>query len=442
MTTSANAPGTPGYNPAWYSLVQIFIDPQNVSGTASNSNNGTTSATAISTWAEAVRRWGSVAPQIAVSLAITFLSSHVDDTDPVVWNPIINASAQLSIWGTVPASVAAVFTLNTAKNHAVGTNAVLTGSFSAGAPTAGKLIQNTTATKSSRAWICATDGGANWIISQPLALGAVGTGVPQAEVNSWTSADTVNVLTPVAVNVVQVAPVSDTGNKTLTLYQLTIFDPGGAGTNPCVLSGNVETIECSSQRNIIWSDAPTAELQYASNHLYLGNLFSYTGSPTMLAGATMGTGTTYLVSSGGAFFDGDHIIGANTTLAGTQMIFGLVALLNGISVAAGTLTQEPFFYGSSVIYGTGGNNINLQSYTRLTQGTGGTFVAAFTAPALVTGILLNGAATGQSHTGATPDVIASAITTTPAHLDATAGPAGFGGTAFNMGGASVSKVLD
>jgi len=437
--TSEQAPGTNGYNPSWYAAGAIFIDPQNVSGTASDGNNGTSAATALRTYREAVRRWGSTKMTLVVATAISFLSSHTDDSDPVIFEPVVSGNVQVSIQGAAPASVAAVFTLNSAKNRAVGTNSLLSGSFSAGAPAVGKLVANTTAGKSSRAWIYNSAGGANWTMTQPLAPGAVGGSVSPAEVDSWASTDTVNVLTPVAVNIVKIAPVSDTGNKPVTLYQLTIFDPGGANTNPCVLSGNVQTLECSSQRKVIWADTPTGELQYITNHIALGAVQSYSGAPCFFAGATTAA-ISYIPSSGGAYFDADHIIGAVLVFAGTQGAFGLVALDALVIIAAGTLTQERFFYGSSVVYGTGANTIRSQSYTRYSNGTGGTFVAAFTAPGLVTGFLLNGTGTGQSHTRATPDVIASAIATTPANLDAAAGPAGFGGTAFNLGGAQLSNT--
>ena len=36
------APGTPSYNPAWYAQTAVYIDPQNVSGVASDANAGTT----------------------------------------------------------------------------------------------------------------------------------------------------------------------------------------------------------------------------------------------------------------------------------------------------------------------------------------------------------------------------------------------------------------
>ena len=42
MPSPVNAPGTPGYNPAWYSLANtgVYWDPANLSGTASDSNSG------------------------------------------------------------------------------------------------------------------------------------------------------------------------------------------------------------------------------------------------------------------------------------------------------------------------------------------------------------------------------------------------------------------
>ena len=64
MPSSVNAPGTPGYNPAWYSLANtgVYWDPANLSGTASDSNSGAASVSAVRSWNEIIRRFGSDSP--------------------------------------------------------------------------------------------------------------------------------------------------------------------------------------------------------------------------------------------------------------------------------------------------------------------------------------------------------------------------------------------
>jgi hypothetical protein len=87
-------------------------------------------------------------------------------------------------------------------------------------------------------------------------------------------------------------------------------------------------------------------------------------------------------------------------------------------------------------------SVQMLSQSHLVIRPGNSFTSLFTASGLVTGIQLNGAFnTACSHTNAAPDVINCGITTTPAHLDAAAGAAGFGQNAFNLGGASVSAFF-
>ena len=434
----SGAPGTSAYNPAWYAAATIFVDP----AAGSDANAGTTIGAPIKTWAEAVRRWGTTAPMLSVALAITFLSSHTDDTDPVVFNPTCEGNGQYSFQGGAPASVAAVFTRSSAKNRAAGANAYLAGSFSAGVPAVGKLVANTTAGKSSRAWIYKSAGGANWTMTQPLAPAAVGTSPPQAEVDTWASTDTVTVLTPVAINLVQCVPIV-TQATSFVFYQFTIFDPAGPDTSTCEVGGNIQILECSSQRKIVYSKmAPSVPFQYVSNVLTLGAQLNISGGPLRLGGASNNvSGDTMSGPTQG--FDGDYLCGAQTFLGGgTTTLVGLMALdatSPAITAETGSVIQETAFYGSSALYGTAAINVELQGTSRYSQSTGGTFVAAWTAPALIaTGMLLNESATANSLAAA---VIHSGISTTPAHFDAAAGAAGFGGNGWNFGGASVGNTL-
>ena len=434
----SGAPGTAAYNPGWYAAGTINIDPQNVEGTSSDANAGTSTGTALRTWAEAVRRWGSTAPALSVATAITFLSSHTNGTDPVVFIPTVSGNVQVSIQGAAPASVAAVFTRNTAKSRAAGTNALLTGSFSAGAPAQGKLVQNTTAGKSSRAWIAATDGGANWKISQPLTPGAIG-GAVGTEVDTWTSTDTVDILTPVAVNIVLVGMSEDLAQQGV-IYQLTIFDPAGAGNSTVEISGNWGTLEVSSQRNVLYSDAPIDVTQNITNSLTLGAQVAFTGGPARLAGAAYADASSTFACAY-AYWDLDTIIGDGfTSLAVPQAYLGLVALDGATGVSTGVTILTPFYGATNVLYGTAGSALQWYNRSRCYLGAG-TWTQGITAPAMTGGIGLNASLTANSQTVAGGVVtIHAGITTSVANLDAAAGVAGFGGTAFNLAGASLSNV--
>ena len=90
---------------------------------------------------------------------------------------------------------------------------------------------------------------------------------------------------------------------------------------------------------------------------------------------------------------------------------------------------------AGVLYGTGANTINMQGSSHFGNTTAN-FTGSFTAPGLVTGIQLNGSATGMSNCSGTINV---GISTTPAHLDAACGAAGFNKAAYNWAGASVAN---
>lgn len=70
-----------------------FVDPQNVSGHASDANDGLTALTPLKTYAEIVTRWGTFSPILVQTTTITFLSSHTDDSDPVIASPILSGTA-------------------------------------------------------------------------------------------------------------------------------------------------------------------------------------------------------------------------------------------------------------------------------------------------------------------------------------------------------------
>jgi hypothetical protein len=166
--TFAAAGATPILPAAW-SVASWFVDPQNVSGTASDANACTSSGAPCLTWQEInVHRWGCLGspgacPRIRQTTTITFLSSHTDNSDPVVLVPQIENASVFSLQGTTPTvATSTTFTLNAAKNRTAGANAMLSGSFAAGSPAACVLVQNTTAAKSSRAWVYTTAGGSNW----------------------------------------------------------------------------------------------------------------------------------------------------------------------------------------------------------------------------------------------------------------------------------------
>jgi len=84
--------------PAW------FIDPSGANG-GSDANAGTSLGAPLKTWARLVALWGTNSPTLAQSTTITFMSSHVDNTDPVTFRPYVAKGAAVAIAGAAPTVV-------------------------------------------------------------------------------------------------------------------------------------------------------------------------------------------------------------------------------------------------------------------------------------------------------------------------------------------------
>jgi len=431
----------------------LLLDPQNfVGGSGGVPANDASPPTAtvqgftgplFKSYAGIAAAWGTLAPRLSQDTTIVGLSSHTDFSDPIVWLPICPGGVTPAIQGAAPALVGNVVLGGTvAKSRAAGANSLLQTNVG-GAGALGLLLENTTAGKSSRAWLYKALGAGAFSLTQPMVKSGIkGTTVP-AEVDTWANGDTVNLLKPIALNVVQFQNLNYDANATFNnfghLYQLAVLDPGAAGPgntgNQAFLSG-VRCIECDVQRSIVNQIATQQELTVVATNCAVRSAVDC-NALAMFGGAAFPSGQTFFVGSPVlSAFDGDVILG-NT---GGQVLtegatFGLVFLDSGVSVLDGILLVKTFAYGSHVIYGSGANTINMQGCSHLGM-IGGTFAAAFTAPGLVTGVQLNGTATASSYAAGTWN---AGITTTPAHLDAAAGAAGFGGNAISPGGASCSN---
>ncbi len=134
--------------------------------------------------------------------------------------------------------------------------------------------------------------------------------------------------------------------------------------------------------------------------------------------------------------DGDFILGGAAFWSNVQLGF---VYLDGNLTLSGRALFDTGAAGGHVIYGTAGKVMALRDagHGLLT----GTFTNGWTAPTLVTGVTIDGATTASSIAyAANVGTIHNGITTSVANLDAAAGAAGFGGSAFNLGGSSVSSL--
>jgi hypothetical protein len=428
----------------------IFIDPANSTGNASDANPGTATAPFL-TYAGVVKVWGSTRPLISVNTALVFLSdSPALGADPIIWEPWVTGGALVQIKGQRVPSHAIALAGVTAKNRTLGSNAALSATYD-GTVQAAQLIVN--GTHPSRAW---AQGGTGFVppafqTTQPLVATTPGGTSTPAEVNTWANLDAVTTGALTNVNLARFAPVNLDGESAggAFLYNLNLA-PVNSSFH-CVLDGTngvIRLVECSATAEVTWIGL--RGFHTATNCFFEGGI------------ETLGTATFSFVGGaifGGTFAASNHRFDADIILAlqcvfpaASNVALGLVYNDNaGAEVFPGAYLQAgaqatiaPISYGSATLYGNpaGPGEWHVQGNARLVK-SGSTWVAQVTNPTMVTGIELNGARTGLSHTNAAPAVWNGGIATTPANLDAAAGVAGFGGNALSAqaGGASTSNSV-
>ena len=186
MTSPNSAPGTPGYNPAWYALTDIYWDP--VAG--SDANAGTVGLP-VQTWAEIIRRYGSLGPIMndGQNTTVHMLSAQPAGQDPVWFMPRFSGQGAFSLIAT-PAVVAGNFVSGAYTPLVQGAPGTLTqvAGMPAGAA-AGLLLVNVTRGGSFAVIISVTGGVAT--------TGApTGPGTPAA----WLTGDTYQIQAPLNLN--------------------------------------------------------------------------------------------------------------------------------------------------------------------------------------------------------------------------------------------------
>ena len=415
------------------------VDPQGTSG-GLDTNSGAPGSP-LRTYREWMRRqagrlgsslaFGSVAP------VIKFLSSHTDNSDPVTLDIFTPAAITPQITAADGPVVAAVLAGVTAKNRTAGANSPLIATLPAGT-LVGDLVVNTTAGKSSRAYVLVDRGGGSFELGQPCAPQAVPS-VSPVEVNSWANLDTVNVIRQLQVNIVQCSSIigEPNGGFTNQLYlsNLQVFDPLGPGNSNFCLGTGVVLLECVVQR--FGSTDGTGGLGGGNQVVTFNNCCHRGGINVVgveyafLAGG-MVAGTSFTFSS--LFVDADFVIVSPWNVTECVLSTGFVFMGGNINFSGGQLFCSTGAYGGHVIYGAAAPELRLAGRARAVM-VSGTYAAGWTAPTLVTGVRINGATTAQTHTNASPDVVTSNVATSVANADAANG-----GNMESWGGASISKA--
>jgi len=375
-------------------------------------------------------------PRTRQNTNYVFLSSQSGNGDPVYIHDAIENGALRNLQGGSPTVVATGVVLSgvSAKSRAVGSNAILIANLGASAAV-GQLVENTT--HPSRAWVYRALGGNSFELSQPMAKNfAASALLAPAEVDTWANGDSVNLLTPVAVNLVDTQPViTDLGGSftgQAWIWQLSVLNPGIAEQ---INVGRTRFAEVSLNRTAV-GNYPVGP-NFLNCWVRGANLVGNVSSGGFVAYGGVITGFPSLA---GAALDGDVIIGSSWTLYPGLTQMGLVFLDGTVKTQNTFLQFQSTAYSLITIYGrTGSSQINLMGTTHATV-VSGTFAAALTAPDRVSpGIQINGASTGCSHSGGSPDVVSCGIATTPNNLDMSQSSSAFGGNAFVPGGAGISN---
>jgi hypothetical protein len=419
-TTSALASWT---TPAW------FIDPSNRTGAASDGNTCTTADAPCLSYAEIASRWDTFSPMLAQDTSVTFLSSHTDNRDPVYLAPYLLNGASLVVQGALgPDQQVAAGVLGSVapKNRAA--SQLLRATLPPGAA-AGQLVVN--ATHASRAWVYANAGESAWLISQPLAPASPGTptNAGPAEVDTWAEGD--------AIEFGQ--------GGALELYQLTVYDPAGVDRyDPFTFTSGVRVVESSIQR-VTQAGVPGAGAAPAFVNVNLeadvtadlGS--SATGPLSILGGQLENAQYGIYASLRGVTLDADFVLGQGSRADLIDSTYGdFFVDSSAIAYALdGTLSCTPDSgpYGPPTLWGTGTVDVMGVAHMEYPDGANR---AQSTFPGV--NLQLDTSTTACAGTPVTSQTWQCGITLTAPHLDLATAEGGFGGTAVEPGGATISNL--
>jgi hypothetical protein len=372
---------TPILPPSW-TVPAWFIDPANSTTCAADTNNCTTGTCGAAgsgvgpcvTWNEInVHRWGCFGsprgcPRLRQATTVTLQSAQSTTADSIYAFPAIETGAgmlnlQCSL-GATQQIASGVLGAVTAKNR--NTNQLLQAVLPAptGAYAGGELIVNSTHT--ARAWLNTLVSGTTWTISQPLVPEAPPFQTPlvsaPAEVDTWTSGDTVTVYQPSTESIVDVSPIVGEYGAALNAHafvsQCSVAYPGAASVGlGLILGTSTMLVESSSSRQVVFGsfapDAATAMMNaYAVANGVAGGPPAGNTAFFIIGGVVGGT----LNNGGNMGLDGDVILqgSAQYTIfgfGGAKAVLGDVYVAGGITAGGATLLSTR--YTGPIVWGPG-----------------------------------------------------------------------------------------
>lgn len=413
---------TPPANGSW-SVANWWIDP--VGG--SDLNTGKTAGSPLKTWKALVALWGTISPILRQSTTITFLTSQSDNTDPVIFQPVLANGAMCVISGTLTQVGAGTLGTITAKNRS--TPQLLKAATLPAGAAADVIIVNTA--KSSSAIIYSSAGGGAWNISQPQ-NNVTAPFTSATEDDTWSTGNAVTLYTTTGVNIVSVsATLADYDavnfNNFLYLQNLTIFDPSGAGDDHAIIGDYVYLNNVISQKlGLFPRGAGDSTLLYVNASFRFGNTSLCPAPLLQFSGGIIGSSIISTVASGFVFAN-------DVILAGQVNMKGLNVLNNAYVDTGVTLFISDNCTVANHVWGPG--SLEVDGCGTLLYPSGANQAVATLL--IKGGFKLNGLTTAFSVTSA--GTLHGGITISAANLDAAAGVAGFGGTAFLFSGAAISN---
>ena len=442
----SSAAGAGGPN-AYWDQASWYVDPSNSTGLASDRNSGLTATSPVKSWnGGVVARWGTIAPTFAQNTTIEWLSAHRDDSDPVLFTPTTTEGAVCIMGGEfTPANLVASGVLGTVTpvNKAFGVAQALEAIMPTAASLYGAILVNTT--RGSTSTFVRKVSGTTWLLAQPLTEQTIPvTSLLYAENGATATGDAFSAYAPTAVNLVYVHPTVSTLNSTSTnplyLYRLKSFDPSGVdGTNMFQYAGDVLLIDFVHGRRPQANVAGVTLIQRTVNNYFPVGLMTDLRIPSTISPNAQHSiqggciGGPNCVSSGlyNCLLLSDVALAAHSgVLDVLSCEYGTIYIDAGVVVNLAAGRHEPKTGFPSQWWGPGTLNADGDSLLYYPAGAG-MAAATFTQG----GWQINRGANAWSSDATSFYNLAL----TSAALDAAAGAAGFGGCAFNQGGATITN---
>jgi hypothetical protein len=403
--------------PAW------FIDP----AAGNDLNSGTVIGSPLQTYAELVKRWGTISPVLFQDTTVTFLSDQPGLTDPVAVSATCVEGGVLSIVGQLVAQGggAGNFSAVTVENRAGDVRWTVTdGAKPANFWTAfvGMLVHDTTT--NSWFWVDADLGASTARVSAPMASATGGNAQPALQ--AVAAADGYQVFAPTKVNLVENNSQAASGSTCVVQHLWCTSQAFGVLLAPSFLN----FVECRVDGFLSGGDsAPTF------SNCFLGGGIETSG---FIFGGIVNTELSTLSST---VLDGDVLVNAANVQLSDSVTIGAARFQNDVEVpnlvtaqtnASNTTVSNNAPYGIAALWGSAGLHVHVHGDLGYT----GTAVGSL----FMTGTLtLDGAATASSYNLGT-GIWTPAIVLSPTNLDTAVGAGGFGGVAYGNFGSKIRQL--